>query len=201
MTRNVDRRIDRRRVIARSERSEHDLLLGFRCRLLRAIDELGDGRQRRTKLAILAVRKVLPIWETSFPTDDAPQQVLALVEETLTGTLIVREIAEREFNNIWSHCDELNFYRNEHSKAITVGYAAAKAGWESLSETPGGCDERITDASTDHDNDAYDSDASLDASLVYCNGGIWDEGSDNEKRLEFWTWWLTSAVRAVTLPE
>ena len=61
-----------------------------------------------------------------------------------------------------------------------------------------GCDD-INEQLTDSDVDAFDSNPSLIASLAYCGGGTWDADADPQKRLEFWTWWLTSAVREAML--
>ena len=49
---------------------QHDLKLGFRCRLLSAFDEINGptrsrcGHSKRVKLATLSVEKVLPLWDS-----------------------------------------------------------------------------------------------------------------------------------------
>ncbi|MBW4506868.1 MAG: hypothetical protein KME64_10195 [Scytonematopsis contorta HA4267-MV1] len=47
---------------------------------------------------------------------------------------------------------------------------------------------------TDADVDAYESDSSFWAAAAYANGPVWEPMSDATKRLEFWDWWLTTAV-------
>jgi hypothetical protein len=64
----------------------HDLRFGFRCRLLSSFDEIDGARNprsgqiKRVKLEILAVEKVLPLWESCFPEDRSPHRALDLAK-------------------------------------------------------------------------------------------------------------------------
>jgi hypothetical protein len=180
--------------------TQHDLTLSFRCQLFSSFDEMmgGIGRRRRTKLATLAVEKVLPLWDSLFPADRTPQQALGLVEMVIAET-ISTQIVEKEMGRLWTRCDDLAWRHADKQYAVMVGYGAIQAVRESLSDRHFGCDE-VSDESTDMDCDPYDCDSAFCAAVAYAGGAPWEEHSDPQKRLEFWTWWLTSAVRtAVTV--
>ena len=174
---------------------QHDLKVAFRCRLLSSFDEMpgGVGRRRRTKLAALAVANVLPLWESFLPVDDTPRRALDLAEKVLAGT-VVSTVAENEMGELWMHCDELSYSFTERQSVIMVGYGAIQTLREALSEKHFGC-ERLSDESTDMDVDPSDHDSSFCAVTAYSGGPSWEKSSDAGKRLEFWTWWLTTAVR------
>ncbi|HEU5400233.1 MAG TPA: Imm5 family immunity protein [Terriglobales bacterium] len=174
---------------------QHDLKVGFRCRLLSSFDSISEaGRRFRTKLAQLSVEKVLPSWESFFPTDRTPRKALELAEKVLAAR-ISTQAAEKETRLLWAHCDDLLWRHADRQNAIMVGYGAIQAVRDSLSEKHFGC-EQVTDESTDLNIEPYDSDSSCFAAVAYSGGAPWEKSSDPHKRLEFWTWWLTSAVRA-----
>jgi len=178
---------------------QHDLKVGFRCRLRCSLDEpVGEtGRRRRTKLATLAVERVLPLWESLLPADHTPHQALQLAEKLLVGT-ITSVAAESEMGKLWAHCDDLSWRYADKQSVIMVGYSAIQAVREAISEKHFGC-ERVNDGSTDMDVEPYDHDSAFCALIAYSGGPPWDKSSDAEKRLEFWTWWLTSAVRTAMI--
>ena len=178
---------------------QHDLKAGFRCRLLSSFDEPsgGVGQRRRTKLATLAVEKVLPLWESLLPADHTPRQALDLAEKLLVGTVTLKD-AERDMGRLWTHCDDLSWRLADKQSVIMVGYGAVQVIREAMSQKHFGC-EGVNDGSTDMDVDPYDHDSAFCAAIAYCGGPPWDEKSDAAKRLEFWTWWLTSAVRMATV--
>ncbi len=78
-----------------------------------------------------------------------------------------------------------------------VGFGAAQVLNQALSERPVGC-ENVNDASTDFEIDPEEHDSSCYAAFANADGAPWESGSDKQKRLEFWTWWLTSAVSDAT---
>jgi hypothetical protein len=175
--------------------AQHDLKAGFRCRLLSAFDESagGEGKRRRTKLAILAVEKVLPLWEAMLPTDETPRQAMDVANRLLAGVIALKD-AETELGRLWTHCDDLSWRHADNQSVIMVGYGAVQAIREAMSQKHFGC-EGVNDGNTDIDIDPYDHDSAFCAAIAYCGGPPWDEKTDAEKRLEFWKWWLTSAVR------
>jgi hypothetical protein len=172
----------------------HDLIVGFRCRLISSFDEIGAdiGRRRRVKLGEVAVRKVLPVWESLFPTDRTACRALELANNLLAGT-ILPPIAEKETGRMWSHCDDLSWKHPEKQSVVMVGYGAIQVVREALSARHFGCGT-VSSQSTDKDVDPYDHDTAFCAVIAYSGGAAWDKASDSQKRLEFWTWWLSHAV-------
>jgi hypothetical protein len=106
---------------------QHDLRVGFRCRLLSSFDEVGGaGRRRRTRLATVSVEKVLPLWESLFPTDHTPRQALDLAEKVFAET-VSAQTAEKEMGLLWTHCDDLVWRHTDKQNTIMVGYGAVQA--------------------------------------------------------------------------
>jgi len=174
---------------------DHDLRVGFRCKLLSSLDDLGNGQRRRTELAVLTIEKVLPIWESVLPTDYTPKEALNLAKQFLDDR-IAPEAVEIEIGRLWVHCDDLSCRFSEKQSEIMVGYGAVQAIREALSPRHFGC-EGVTKDSTDMDVDPYDHDSAFCAMIAYSNGPVWADCSDSKKRLEFWTWWLMSGVRTI----
>src|SRR6185295_17502773 len=178
------------------EEPQHDLKLGFRCHLLSAFNEIGSPEGRRTshrkkvKLAVLAVTKVLPLWEGLFATDRTPHHALELAEKTFAET-ISPTTAEKEVGRLWTHCDDLIWKHEGNQSPIMVGYGAIQAIREALSERHFGR-AHVNDQSTDLDIQPYDQDSSFFAAAAYSNGAPWESKSNAQQRLEFWTWWLMS---------
>ena len=174
----------------------HDLNIGFRCRLISSFNEAGSDtdRRQRVKLTELEVRKVLPIWESHFATDQTPHRALQLANGLLAGTA-VPEKAEKDMGAMWSHCDDLSWKHPEKQNVVMVGYGAIQVVREALSKMHLGCDS-VNAQSTDRDIDPYDHDSAFCAAIAYSGGAAWEKGSDPKKRHEFWTWWLNDAVPA-----
>jgi hypothetical protein len=177
------------------EEPQHDLRVGFRCRIISAFDAV-DGREarraKRVKLATLAVEKVLPLWELILPKDRTPYEASMLARDLLSEA-VSAAAANKQVGQWWTHSDDLTWKHEEQQSVVMVGYAAIQAVREALSDTHFGCD-RVNDESTDLDIDPYDHDSSFFAAAAYSGGAPWEKTSDANKRLEFWKWWLTSAV-------
>lgn len=176
-----------------------NLEIGFRCSLLSSLDQTtdGNGRRRRTELAILVVEKVLPLWQSFLPTDHTPYQALDLAKKLLAGAISSASV-ETEIGQLWAHCDDLSWKCPDKQNVIVVGYAAIQAVREASSEKHFGCNQ-INESSVDTDVDPYDHDSSFCAAIAYSGGPPWEKNSDTKKRLEFWVWWLSSVGRvAVT---
>lgn len=171
----------------------HDLRVGVRCQLLLSSDRADAktfGHQKRVRIAILSVQKVLPLWELEFSKDPMPYQAVELTERVISGGCATT-IAEKEIGKMWTHCDNLSCRFEDKQNIIMVGYGAIQTVREALSERHFGCDQ-VNDNHSDSDIDPYDHDSSFCASVAYCGGPTWDSRSDPQKRLEFWTWWLRS---------
>jgi hypothetical protein len=176
----------------------HDLRLGFRCRLWRFLDELGGtpeiARRRRVKLALLTIGKVLPLWEAEFPSDRTPHEALDVAAKVLGGEVSPAK-ATKEMGRLWTHCDNMLWKHEAKQNVIMVGHGAIQAISEATSDKHRGC-EAVGDQSTDFDIEPYDSDAPFFAAAAYAGGAPWEIGSDSQRRLEFWKWWLTTAAAA-----
>ena len=174
----------------------HDLNVSFRCRLISSFDEAdGDaGRRQRVRLGALGVRKVLPTWESLFPDDQTARRALELADDLLAGSVLAT-IAEKEMGALWTRCDDLSWKHPDKQSVVMVGYGAIQVIREALSERHFGC-ENVNSQSTDRDVGPYDHDSAFCAAIAYSGGATWGKGSDPQKRLEFWTWWLNYAVPA-----
>jgi hypothetical protein len=176
----------------------HDLKLGFRCRLLSGFDEPGGserghtGRRKRVRLATLAVEKVLPLWGSIFPADQMPHHALEISAQLIAQT-VPSTTAVKETGRMWTHCDDLMWKHEDKQTVIMVGYGAIQVVREALSETKYGC-AQVNDATSDLDVDPYEHDSSFFAASAYSGGAPWEGTSEPRRRLEFWTWWLTSAL-------
>lgn len=175
---------------------QHHLAVVMRCRLLSSLGQGVAGKKRRTRLAILSIEKVLPIWDSVFPTDNTPRDALEVAAEVLAGS-IESSSAQRRAGTLWTQLDDLSWTHVEKQSVILVGYGAVQAIQEALSEEPFGC-SNVTEQTRDIDIDPYYHDSAYCASAAYSGGPEWADGSDAQRRLEFWTWWLTIAVPTVT---
>lgn len=174
----------------------HDLKLGLRRRLWCSFDVTGAdgksiGHKRRVKLSALAVERVLPLWEEMLPVDRTPHEALDMVQRLYNGE-IAPDAADRKSGGLWTHCDAL--LDGQNANAVMVGYGAIRvvtgALWDGFFRCGDGGDDVV-----DLDVDTYEADASWFCAVAYSAGATWEAGSDSTKRLEWWTWWLTSAVR------
>ena len=153
------------------------------------------GHRRRIELAIRSVEYVLPFWRESWPTDDTPSRILQEVRAVIKGE-VDRETADKDFNRYWEYAEELTNETN--NIAGVVGLAAANA--LSLAITDGFADGHEIDLEK-LDNDQFTSnDVHFFAAAVFAGGPVYGISiaphSDNEKRQQFWIWWLTEAVPA-----
>ena len=146
------------------------------------------------------VEKVLPLWENALPGDRTPHNALAQVRAVLDGEVPTHDLID-QYAVLWSHCDELALEREELQIVLLVGYGAAQvlsvAAEDDVFDA-GPVDTAITDADVNPD----EPDAAFCAAAAYADGTVWVQGSDREKRREFWEWWLNEAVpRAWRLEE
>lgn len=151
----------------------------------------GAGHRRRTSLAVLCVRHVLPLWEAAYPNNDGPQRMLALAEQVLSGAA-PPDASDRSRGQFWTEMDDL-VYRDQLFIPAPVGYAAVNA------VTTAQVDEEVEgfdEGELDENLDAYQLDASYLASLAFASGAPGEQGSDPARRREFWRWYLREAVPA-----
>lgn len=176
---------------------QHDLNLGYRQAIWAAYGSANNyGHKKRAILAILTAKSVLPIWNNVWHDDSTPHQILNTAEQVLNGTLN-NQIARNYRDEVWTifenKASEQEFQSLEYQKPINAGLAAIAALNTALYDEefdPDNIDYNLTDA----DMDAYETDSSFWAAAAYANGPIWEPMSNANKRLEFWDWWLTTAV-------
>jgi hypothetical protein len=158
-------------------------------------DSRGDriGHRRRVKLATLSVEKVLPLWNSLLPSDNTPVRALELADKVMTGNMS-RDVVDKEAGSLWSHVDDI-LWRHEDMQSIAmVGYGAIQVIRGAMSD-----DHFLLEScegASDSELEPYDYDSSFLAAIAYSGGATWEAGSNSQKRFEYWTWWLTSAVDA-----
>jgi hypothetical protein len=173
------------------------LLLPIRREILASIGpslELGTpdahkAHNRRTTLAMMCIQQVLPLWKNMYPGNDGPERMLSLA-----GQLLRNEInpgkAKKEKGDFWSDLD--SFVYTPENNAILIGYGAASVVTVALVDE---IVEKISDDSIDDDDeDPYQWSVSFFALLAYSNAETGRNNVNVEKKLEYWTWYLTKAV-------
>lgn len=171
---------------------EHDLNLGYRQAIWAAFGD--NGHLKRTVLALSTVRHVLPIWNQKFPHDDRPQQLLTLAEAVISGD-VSKAFAEKEAERLWREMQQLGYEGS--GMAFTIGCAAVASLDVAISDE--NFDEEEIDFSLTDNQDTEGNDAAFFAACAYANGAVWESISgkaDSAKRLEFWSWWLNTAVKS-----
>jgi hypothetical protein len=146
--------------------------------------------QASVRLAILSIEKVASIWNSALPDDDTVDSALAMTQKLIHG--VCTADGERECGRIWSYCDDLVCHYPDRQHAIAVGYGAAQAVHAAV--TPGFLS---SNAECDDDDvmDPYDLDPAFFGSVAYAGGTIWDPESDDQKRRDYWLWWLNTAMQ------
>jgi hypothetical protein len=146
---------------------EHDLNLGYRHAIWAAFGD--NSHHRRTALAVLTVRHVLPIWYQKFSDDDRPQQILNLAEKVISGD-VSRTFAQKYCQRFWREMQQLGY--NDSSMVFTVGCAAVASLDTAI------FDENFDDCEIDlnlRDNqDTEGNDTAFFAACTYANGAVWD---------------------------
>jgi hypothetical protein len=152
---------------------------------------VGPGLQRRTRLAVLAVRHVLPIWERALPTNREPQRMLEIAEEYL-GQVIDFRTAWNLKNQFWGEL-ESGRISDRRSIAIAVGFGAAKVVTTALNDQLLDSDNLESEL-LDHNLDPYQWDASFYASVAYAGSAPWQAELNADGRRKFWEWYIKVAV-------
>lgn len=152
-------------------------------------DNITVGLKRRTRLAILCVKKVISIWEKVADDDDRPLEMIDLAERYIEGSINYSYIYKR-WNDfvtdlIYLASDEAFLY------AAEVVFASTKAVGIVLKD-----EELIRyekDTQLDENLDSFTWDASYFSAIAYSGSGPWDN-TNIEKRREFWLWYINEAV-------
>lgn len=146
---------------------------------------------RRTHLAVESARKVLSVWEATFPADRTPHEAIAAAVDRLPGAFA--ESVRSLYVRLWDRCDEI-LQRDERTlPAAAAGLSAARALCTAFTDELFDGDA-FDDAATDQDVDPDEMDATYLAAAALASGTVWDDASSSERRREFWEWWLAEAV-------
>ena len=180
---------------------QHDLNLGNRHSIWVALGARinpssmknnDDGLKKRTTLAILSTQHILSLWESIYPENALPHQILKEAEKVL-----VKEIdsttAWNHRNKFWNQIVDLGNEDEQSQIILGVALSAVQALTTALQDEnfdPLNINYNLTDADIDPD----DMDASFFAASVYANGAVWNLESGPLLRREFWEWWLKQAV-------
>lgn len=149
------------------------------------------AHERRAKLAVACVKKVLPVWQAHWPENDAPWKALRAVPEAL-----------RDWSNPDPYFEILNDVVVQVQKVMAEVYWAFHAGQsaaEALSVAIG--DEQFREQGEMDEGDAQtdgpNQDAAGNAAVAFAGGITLHSQSDPAARLEFWRWYLEEAVPGV----
>lgn len=156
----------------------------------------GPGYRRRARLSILCVQYVLPVWDAAhldandLNTNDteniSPQQMLEVAEGVLAGQ--VSQQQARQANRRFSSVVE-GILMNTPAAAY-VGYASIDAVGVAFHDDDSGAspEEEDDDLTPDEWDDSYRAD------LAASGGEPGEDNSSNQRRREFWQWYLEQAV-------
>ncbi len=182
-----------RAVAALTGHPAGDLDLGYRHAIWAALGPRGssDGRARRTTLALLSAKHVLPSWTKAYPHDDTALRLIDLTNGVASGA-VDAAAAKAALETAWGELDELEMQGGEIS-ALSAGYAAAAALRAALHDElfdDGHLDLTVTDA----DVDPEWTDAAFAAAAAHAGGPLGSTTADPARRRDFWRWWLETAV-------
>lgn len=174
------------------DHDDYELILPERKKIWSALGlESNFGMLRRKNLGVLCAKYVLPIWEHVWPNNKAPHELIKHTEGFLQDQISEQQLRS-EIGELWTKLDDL-IYEGKNLAEVNSGFAVAAAASAAISdeqfEEPD-IDERLLD----DDLDPYDWDAAYYASISYAGGAVWEDSSDKDKRLEFWQWYLNTAI-------
>lgn len=186
----------------------HDLNLGYREAIYSALGPYAgadgnsdnSGHLKRVFLATIAVSRVLPLWQQTWPEDETVQCILAKVNHIMSKPQEVDEEAmDEEIEHLWEYTTELTDETREIGGIVGMAAVAAL----SLAQWDGFMEEEEIDLERTDSDDFMLNDGHFYAASAYAGGPPYPialaEQSSPTKRQEFWQWWLTSAVPAAWL--
>lgn len=146
------------------------------------------GWSIRTRLAIAAARHVLGNWQHTFPNDRMAEDALQFALDVSSGGIAQRA----QFREMVGRFESIQA-TPQQDDGVNAGYACLKASRTALFDEDSQGPER-----TDDELDYQQWDASFYASLSAAGGGIWQQTSNDERRREFWEWYLDEAATIVS---
>jgi hypothetical protein len=146
---------------------------------------VGPPLRRRTALAALAAKQVLPIWQEAFPGNGGPERILAITQAYLEQQIEYIAASDSR-DRFWTELEKLG------GTAVTAGFAAVNVLSTALNDER--FDARDLDSVLDTELDPYEWDAGFYASITYAGGAPWETTSDTGARRRFWQWYIRDAA-------
>ncbi len=176
-----------------------ELILPFRQNIYKLLGEheeneeghalINQGLLRRTKLAVLCVENVLPIWDNVLVHDTTPHKILENINDYISEKQTWDYLWAIP-NSFWTKLDNYMLDGNNYGHALCVGFASINALYVVLNDE----DLEEDDNTLDQDLDPYTWDTAFFASLAHSENELYDEKTKIQKRREFWLWYLNDAV-------
>ncbi len=173
---------------------EGELALPYRRRIWDALGEGTEGHgsrghRRRTALDLLTVERVQPIWDQTYPDDPSVAEVIDAARQVLDGRQSV-DWADDLRGRAW--VSFLNRMNADHQ--FPAGYVGAAA---TAALSTAARDKRYSTVpidADDYDLDSEDWDTSFMAAMASAGGEVGDPVASDERRRDFWEWYLQEAV-------
>ncbi len=173
----------------------HTLSPYFRDLIYNCIGPLSLPKSRciRIHLAILAAKKVLPLWHEARPSDTRVEDIIEMASASIWRQTH-DESVEAKAGEFWNWLTNDYGDRTEElsSEAFFTMATALEVLYLSL-----GMDRflniEINVNTTDDELDPWCSDALMYAAIAYA-GRIGEENSSRQRRQAFWEWWLTDGI-------
>lgn len=154
---------------------------------LRNIHE-NAGYYARAKLAIACAYYSLHFME-AYP----PLKIKAegLLENAIAALKRQYDMDQLESEKEVLHTDSIDVMTKDapYIKAVYAGLSCVAAANTSLYD-----DDLETIGLNEKAADPQDWEASFLSSLACCGGAVWEDEGDNQKRREFWSWYLNQAI-------
>lgn len=173
-----------------SFRTRRRLLLSFG---LPQPGSLSKGHCVRGALAVLVVRKVLPVWEARYH-ERHPHELIESARLVLEGSADRDVVGRAAYQYGGALIDRVP---PEDRPAQYVGHAAACAAFVAVDDEALLPDEGVSDAELDSPEDPDLWDCAVWAAAAYAGDFPWtDDVSSFDASLnrEFWSWYLTDAI-------
>lgn len=179
------------------EHAEHQLELGWRQMIWAEIGERATpenyfttAHRQRIELAVVGVRRVLPLWQQRYADSEIPEVALSAIDEIVKGG---GEVDHAEtFDQLWQAV--IHLAAEEPSVEVAVGFAAVQALSAAMYDEFFEADDLNPELEDSDDPESQDS--AYWASVAAANGPPASPESSSEQRLEFWKWWLTDGIES-----
>jgi len=148
-----------------------------------ALGELGHDRV--VSLGESCARRVVPIWSQAYPEDSLPIEVM---NDALAGTNT--DLDER-LGFLRSNLDSIYDPDPPFGNAFAAGMACWAVANEAFEQ-----ETLEIDAEQEREFDPDYWPPCFYASVAEADGATWEDVSDNDKRANFWRWYLLDAVPA-----